>query len=129
MDTTNTKNSAKALLRAINIYSERLWRSKNRTKSQERRLKLLARLLMTGAVVVCVTGCAGTGHMGQYAQLSGSPEGLRALGDTLIGMNRTAKESPEQTSEYFAHRHNEMKHETERARIPGFFQGIFAKQQ
>jgi len=124
-----SKKTAKALLRGVNMYLERLWKMERRTKAQTRRLKLLARLLATGCIVCCITACAGTGHMGQYAQLSGSPEGLRALGDTLIGMNRTAKESPEQSSEYFAHRHNEMKHETERARIPGFFKGIFAKQK
>lgn len=124
-----SKQTAKALLRGVNMYLERLWKTERRTKAQTRRLKLLARLLATGCIVCCVTACAGTGHMGQYAQLSGSPEGLRALGDTLIGMNRTAKEAPEQNSEYFAHRRTEMQQETERARIPGFFQGIFAKQQ
>lgn len=124
-----SKQTAKALLRGVNMYLERLWKTEKRTAAQTRRLKLLARLLATGCIVCCVTACAGSGHMGQYAQLSGTPEGIRALGDTLIGMNRTAKEAPEQNSEYFAHRRTQEQHATERARIPGLFSGLFASKQ
>lgn len=74
------------------------------------------------------SGCAGTGHMGDYAQFSGTPAGLKALGDTLVGMQKTAKESPDAANEYMALRVKQDEQETRRATAPGFFTGLFAQQ-
>ena len=68
-------------------------------------------------VILCgMSACAG---------VIGTPEGIKALGDSLNGAIRTGKESPEAASEYFAHRKNEFSAKTEqKAQAVGFWQRL-----
>lgn len=57
--------------------------------------------------------------------VAGTPEGIKALGDSLNGAIRTGKESPESNSEYFAHRGTQEKEHTARkGQAQGFWQRL-----
>lgn len=74
-------------------------------------------------ILICINLCAcgGNAHMGEYAQISGTPEGIKALGDTLIGMQQTAKSD---STQYFNQRNTEVVEYTKRATAPSFLQQV-----
>lgn len=76
-------------------------------------------------ILFALTGCGMTAHSGEHFQLSGSPEGIRAFGDTLNGALKTAKESPDANNQYFQSRGFYESQMTVRASQPGFFQKLF----
>ena len=76
-------------------------------------------------ILATLTGCGMTAHSGEHFQLSGSPEGIRAFGDTLNGALKTAKESPDANNQYFQSRGFYESQVSIRASQPGFFQKLF----
>ena len=76
--------------------------------------------------VVSCTGCFRASLSSQDFNLSGSAEGIRAYNDGVIGMARTAKESPERPSEYMAARGTQEKEITKRETSPSFLSQLFA---
>jgi len=76
--------------------------------------------------VILLAGCGVSGHGGQYVALSGTPEGIRALGDTLNGALKTAKEGPDSANQYFAARADYESQVTAREAHPGLFNKLFS---
>ena len=78
--------------------------------------------LISACILVSCIGCAGTAKMGEHAEISGSPVALRALFDGFNGSLKTAKESDDANSEYFAARNIYEKEETKRAMPVSFWE-------
>lgn len=76
------------------------------------------------SIIVC-TGCSGTSVMNQDFTMTGSVEGIRAFNDGISGIARTAKEHPEQPSEYMATRIKQEAEITKRALKPSVLDGLF----
>lgn len=62
------------------------------------------RLTMVTLIAALASGCAGTAYMGDRAEISGTPEGLRAMFDGLNGSMKTAKEAPDAQNQYLTFR-------------------------
>jgi hypothetical protein len=77
-------------------------------------------------ILICgnLIACGGAAHMGDYATISGTPEGIKALGDTLIGMQQTAKTD---STQYFNQRNVEVVEYSKRAMAPSFLQQVLGK--
>lgn len=72
-----------------------------------------------------IMGCAVMGETGDRVTVTGTPKGIRAFSDMTNGWIRTGKESPEQPSEYYAHRKNQMNNETaQKGQAVGFWQRL-----
>ena len=78
---------------------------------------------------VVLSGCSATANMGEHAQVSGSPDALRAMFDGLNGMAKTAKESPDAENQYFVARDKYESNVTVRGAQKGFFQKLFGQEQ
>lgn len=87
------------------------------------------RYIILSALFAFSTGCGLTAHSGEHFQMSGSPEGIRAFGDTLIGAVKTGKEGPDAPNQYFISRERYEAQETVRKTSPGLFQRLFSKQE
>lgn len=72
-------------------------------------------------VMMFLTGCSGMSTMNQDFVMAGSPEGIRAYNDGIIGTAKTAKESPDADSKYFAHRGQEEAENTARVKQVSFW--------
>lgn len=84
---------------------------------RDKTIKIMAACILTSCI-----GCAGTAKMGEHAEISGSPVALRALFDGFNGSLKTAKESDDASSEYFAARNVYEKEETKRAMPVSFWE-------
>lgn len=72
--------------------------------------------ILAASIWYALTGCVA---------IAGTPEGVKAASDALNGVVRTGKESPEQASEYFAHRGTQEREVTARkAQAIGFWQRL-----
>lgn len=88
-------------------------------------------LILGGTLIAClhIAGCSTTANTGQHFTMTGTPDGIRAFGDTLVGSMKTAKESSDANSQYFASRAEFEKNVTARELSPkGFFQKLFGKE-
>lgn len=85
------------------------------------------KVILIGLLSV-MTGCAGTAYMGDRAEISGTPKGLRAMFDGLNGIAKTAKEKDNAPNQYFAMRNNQEREETVRDTSSGFFQKLFNRE-
>lgn len=67
-------------------------------------MKLISASILIATVVT--TGCASTGHVssGEHFAMYGTPEGIRAYGDYMIGSLKTGKEKPKARNQYLAMR-------------------------
>lgn len=83
------------------------------------------RKLIIGIVLVSCSGCATTGSVGEHFQMSGTPDGIRSFGDTLVGALKTAKETPNARNQYFKHREVYESNVTVRDTQPGIFNKLF----
>ena len=79
--------------------------------------------------VLSVTGCGAAMHSGDHFVLSGTPEGIRAFGDTLNGAMKTAKEAPDAGNQYFQARGFYEAQVTQRNAQPGLFQKMFGSSE
>lgn len=74
---------------------------------------------------MCLQGCSLGAEYGDRVTLSGTPKGIQAFSDMTNGLIRTGKESPEQPSEFFAHRRTQENQETARkGQAVGFWQRL-----
>lgn len=82
-------------------------------------------------LLLTLSGCSlgSTAHTGEHFVMSGTPQGIQAFGDTLIGSMRTAKEKDNAKNQYFAHRADYEKNVTERTKQPGLLQKLFSSEQ
>lgn len=71
--------------------------------------------------LLCLQACSVGGSAGDHITLTGTPAGMQAFADMTNGLIRTGKESPEQSSEFFAHRKTQ---ETRRGQPVGFWQRL-----
>lgn len=78
--------------------------------------------IMAACILASCIGCASTAKIGEHAEISGSPNALRALFDGFNGSLKTAKESDDASSEYFAARNIYEKEETKRAMPVSFWE-------
>lgn len=80
------------------------------------------------ALALVITGCASTSHVGEHFTMSGTPEGIRAFNDGLIGALKTSKEEPRAKNQYMAMRRDYEQNVTARElhRPKGFIQKLFA---
>lgn len=62
---------------------------------------LTASLGVLIAACVALSGCGSMNYAGDHFAMSGSPEGIRAYNDGLIGALKTAKEKPDAHNQYF----------------------------
>lgn len=80
--------------------------------------------------IVALSGCAGlTAHSGEHFEMAGTPDGIRAFGDTLVGAMKTAKEKDSARNQYFAARESYEREVTTRDSTPGFFQKLFVSEK
>lgn len=77
--------------------------------------------------VFYMTGCAGMATMNQDFVMAGNAEGIRAYNDGIIGAAKTAKESADADSKYFAVRTQQEAEITKREMQPNFLEGLFGK--
>jgi len=76
-----------------------------------------------------LTACTSmTAHTGEHFEMSGTPDGIRAFSDTLIGSMKTAKEKDNAPNQYFKARNTFEQNVTARQAQPGFFQKLFNTQ-
>lgn len=81
--------------------------------------------LFIGLVLAVTSGCSVASSTGDHFTMTGTPKGIKAFSDYQNGIIRTAKESRNQSSEYFAHRGTEEKEHTNRcASAVGFWEKI-----
>lgn len=87
----------------------------------------MKKVIFVFAIAAVVSGCSATSHVGQHFTMSGTPDGIRAFGDTLVGSMKTAKESSDSNNQYFAHRNEYERNITTREtqNQPGFLQKLF----
>lgn len=88
----------------------------------------MKKVLVTLAIASTFTGCGVINKATLSSQdftMTGSAEGIRAYNDGVIGMARTAKESPDKASEYMAARGFQEKEITKRETSPGFLGQLF----
>lgn len=64
--------------------------------------------------LLAVSACSVNGSSGDRILIDATPKGMQAFADMTNGLIRTGKESPEQSSEFFAHRNTQEKQETDR---------------
>lgn len=76
-------------------------------------------------LLASMTGCGVMGHAGDHFQLSGTPEGIRAFGDTLNGAMKTAKESHDAENQFLGYRAVQEREITKRKTSPNFIQQLF----
>lgn len=81
--------------------------------------------------VGAISGCGLTAHTGEHFEMAGTPEGIRAFSDTLVGSMKTAKESPNAPSQYFRHRNSYEREVTARElhRPKSFLQKLFEQDE
>lgn len=84
----------------------------------------MKKIISSCLVVAVLTGCSGVATMNQDFTMTGSEAGIRAFADTLNGVMKTAKESPEAHSEYFAARNFQEVEKTRRENVT-FLDSIF----
>lgn len=89
----------------------------------------MIKFLLTGITIAALTGCAVSGHYGDYAKIEGSPKGLKALYDGMNGALKTAKESNDAPNQFFQFRAKEESEITKRELKPGFLDGLFSRNQ
>jgi len=82
------------------------------------------------AATVVASGC-GVVSMPSPTQkgnilLAGDAEGMRALGDTLIGIQAESKSRPNVKSAYFVNRQYQEAEITARENRPGFLESLFS---
>lgn len=78
------------------------------------------KILVVGLMIV-LSGCSGMSTMNQDFVMAGTPEGIRAYNDGIIGTAKTAKESPDADNKYFAHRGQEEAENTARVKQVSFW--------
>lgn len=90
----------------------------------------MKRILITIAMIT-LSGCSlgSTAHVGEHFTLSGTPEGVRAFGDTLIGALKTSKEQPSDDNQYLkTRRHYETNVTARQLNKPkSFIEKLFAQ--
>lgn len=86
-------------------------------------IKLVLMYAAVTFVAVYASGCSAATSAGDHVTLTGTPAGMQAFADMTNGLIRTGKESPEQPSEFFAHRKTQETHETQR-HAQGFWQRL-----
>lgn len=80
------------------------------------------------ALALIFTGCANTSHVGEHFTMSGTPEGIRAYSDYMVGSLKTSKEEPRARNQYLAMRQDYEANVTARElhKPKGFIQQLFA---
>lgn len=84
----------------------------------------MRKVILLGSIAL-MTGCGVMGHAGDHFQLSGTPDGIRAFGDTLNGAMKTAKEGHDSENQFLGYRAAQEREITKRKTAPGFIEKLF----
>lgn len=60
--------------------------------------------ILVVSLCFALSACAGSASMGERAELSGSPEALRAMGEIMAGLVTEGKASPDKVGAYWGNR-------------------------
>jgi hypothetical protein len=75
--------------------------------------------------LMSLSACAGSASMGERAELSGSPEALRAMGEIMAALVSEGKATPDKRGAYWQQREKHEAELTTRATSGGFFSKVF----
>jgi alkylated DNA nucleotide flippase Atl1 len=80
--------------------------------------------------LIALSACAGSASMGERAELSGSPEALRAMGEIMAGLVTEGKASPDTRGAYWQQRQlQEAELSNRAAGKKSLFGGLFKKDE